>query len=51
MKEIADWAQHSWYPHVENNLPQNDVMDVNNTEEQNDADEDKEVSFMNYKKI
>ena len=51
MKEIADWVQHSWCPHVENNRLENDVMDVQNAEEQNYADEEKEVSLWIWKEM
>lgn len=40
--EIGDWVQHSQHPHAENTINENNTE----TELQNDADEEKEVSHM-----
>ena len=49
IREIGDWVQHSWYPYVENNPTTVNTINVANTEIENDATEEKDVSFMKLK--
>ena len=41
--------QHSWHPYAENNSMTVNTIIVANAEIENDADEEKEVSFMKIK--
>ena len=41
--------QNLWYPYVENNPMNDDVINADDTELQNNVDEEKEVSHMKIK--